>query len=264
MPRHVLKMLGLTESEVKVYLICLALGQALVSTIASRCGFKRTSTYTIIEKLVKKGFLSSFKKNGTNYFCAIAPEVLLEKCEQQVTQSNSMLKKMQQILPILCSLNEEAKSTLDISIYEGRKGLITGYEDTLTSSSGIIAIASIDDTETYFPKYVPEYYKRRTKAGINISAIFPDSNKSRFRQEQDQFELRKSRLINSDLMKHTELNVYDDKTAYFSFTDEAAIIVRSKALSDSLRDMFSLCWDRAGTYENSLKKAEIDEESLDF
>ena len=54
-----LKELGLAEKEAKVFLASLELGSSAVQEIAKKAEINRATTYVIIEKLMKKGLMSS-------------------------------------------------------------------------------------------------------------------------------------------------------------------------------------------------------------
>ena len=97
---------------------------------------------------------------------------------------------------------------------------------------------------------MPKYYKRRKAAKIPIRAIFPDTKMARARQKKDTEELRESRLLPKSLLNiEIEVNIYDDKVAYFSVPERLAVIVKSKLMAASMREMFGLCWRMAEMYE---------------
>ena len=50
--------LGLAEDEAKTYLAALEAGTATVAQIAINSGIPRSSTYLLVEQLLKKGLLS--------------------------------------------------------------------------------------------------------------------------------------------------------------------------------------------------------------
>ena len=53
-----LKLLGLNNSEVKVYLTLLELNQALASEIAKKSGIPRASIYDVLRRLEDEGLVS--------------------------------------------------------------------------------------------------------------------------------------------------------------------------------------------------------------
>ena len=96
---------------------------------------------------------------------------------------------------------------------------------------------------------MPKYYKRRKAMRIPIRAIFPDTKMARARQKKDAEELRESRLLPKSIFNiEIETNIYDDKVAYFSIPEKLAIIVKSKLIAASMRQIFGLCWKMGEMY----------------
>lgn len=248
----VLQDIGLNINESKVYLACLKLGTQDVKTLAKDVNLKPYNVSLILTNLLDRGFVSKFAREK-DFFTAEKPHILIKILENDQFKLDKSIKKFGNMLPKFYDYMNPAFTKPEIAFYEGKEGVIAAYEDTLTSKTDILAIASIDDTESLFPDYVPKYYKRRKAAGILIKALFPESKMSRERQKEDQEELRESRLIPNKLLKfHIELNIYDDKVAYFSIKEKLAIIVKSRVIADSMRDVFDMCWNIAEIHEENL------------
>ncbi len=253
MLQDILKEIGLDANEAKVYLASLRLGTQDVKTISKEVHFSRDNTTLILINLLDRGFVSKFSREK-DFFTPEQPQQLLKMLESDKLQLEDSIKIFKKAIPDFESYTNPSFTKPEIAFYEGKEGVVAAYEDTLTSKTDILAIASVDDTETMFPDYVPKYYKRRKTAGILIRAIFPDSKLSRARQKKDKQELRISRLMPEEMLKfHIELNIYDDKVAYFSIEEELAIIVQSKVIAESMRDVFELCWQMAALHEENVK-----------
>lgn len=252
MLNKVLQGIGLNSNEAKVYLVCLKLGTQDIDAISQKTGFSPYETSLILTNLLDRGFISKFAK-GKDFFTAEKPHVLLKILENTKYKMEKSIKVFSSVLPKFEEFMNPALTKPEISFYEGKEGIIAAYEDSLTSKTDILAIASVEDTESYFPEYVPKYYKRRKTAGIFIRAIFPDSKMARQRHERDKEELRISKIIPNTLLKfHIELYIYEDKVAYFSVAEELAVIVKSKIIAESMRDVFELCWKMAEIYQENL------------
>jgi len=246
MLHSILQKIGLHQSEAEVYLACLKLGTQQDTLIARETKLSRAEVKTILKRLIQRGFVSTFKHGQKEFHTAEEPGVILKLLEHEKANLEQSIRDFKGAVHLLAEFIQPGKSKPDIAYYEGRKGIIAAYEDTLTAKSEILAISSIDDMETSLPQYMRQYYKRRKTAGIPIRAIFPDTLMARKRQMRDAEELRLSRLISPSLMGvRVELNIYDDKVAYFSAAEELAVIVRSEMISGSMRAMFQLCWKMA-------------------
>ena len=62
MLKEQLEKIGLAEKEAKVFLASLELGSSAAQKIAKKAEINRATTYVIIEKLMKKGLMSSVEK----------------------------------------------------------------------------------------------------------------------------------------------------------------------------------------------------------
>lgn len=255
-----LKKIGFSEKEALVYTQLIHLGPQPASTIAEKALINRTTTYDIIETLVKKGIISSTKKDGITYFKALDPKELLNYLEREKVEHIKKLEKQQKeikdLLPALISLENPESTKPKVSFYEGEKGMRQAYEDTLTSSETILAYANVEDMHKGLPNFFPDYYHRRgVEKKIHIKCIAPDNKTSIERHRQDKKENREMILIPSKEYDFSpEINVYDDKVLYASWREKMAIIIKSKEIADFHKKMYRLCWIAAKKEHKKAKK----------
>ncbi len=245
----VLQKIGLHPHEVVVYLAALKVGTQHAGVLAKETGMARTDVINAIQKLIARGFVSRFSYANKDYFTAVPFRVVIKILEEQNNMARSSITSLRRNLSLFDAFANPSFVKPEISFYEGKEGIIAAYEDTLTSKTEILAIASIDSTETTLPRYVPKYYQRRKAAGILIKAIFPDTPMGRKRHEKDTQELRVSRLIPADqYFFDMEINIYDEKVAYFSLKEKLAVVIESAGIAANMRHMFNLCWKMAEHY----------------
>ena len=70
--------LGLTKSEVRVYLGLLRFNASSASEISENTGIYRKNVYDALNRLIKKGLVSSAKVETKRIFYAANPQRLLE------------------------------------------------------------------------------------------------------------------------------------------------------------------------------------------
>lgn len=245
----VLANVGFAEDEAMAYLECLRLGTQDVPTISRCLSLPTRTTLTVLHRLHRRGFLSRFT-GDREFYTAEPPSVVLSIIENDHHENNKHITEFRRALPVFERSVNPACSKPEIALYQGKEGVIAAYEDTLRSGTDILAVTSIDDTETILPTYVPMYYKRRKAAGILIKAIFPDSPLSRARQALDKKELRVSRLVPRSFLKnfHIEYYIYDNKVSYFSVKEQLAVIVKSNFIASSMRAIFDVLWHMSEEY----------------
>ena len=128
---HTLQALGLSSTEIQVYLNCLRLGSTPASTLSRRANLNRSTTRYTLETLVKKKLITQADKNGTFYFTPEDPEKILVnlRSEQAELQQKEMLAG--RIIGDLKALKNPYSNAPKVRHFEGVDGLIAMYEDVL-------------------------------------------------------------------------------------------------------------------------------------
>lgn len=245
-----LQQFGLTPKQSLVYLATLKLGTTTPAKIALTAHLNRSTTYVILRELVEQGLIMQSDRHNKKTFTTVPAERFVSLMEFRAKQYTQMADKARKILPELKSMMNMNVLTPKVQIYEGKKGMQTAYEDTLTSHEIIQAYASVDDVETTLPDYFPDYYKRRAKKKIHIDAIFPNTAMAITLHQRDKREDRTSLLVPPDAYQFSpEINIYDHKVAFFSWRDQFAMIIESEAIADSQKKIFKLAWAEAQRLE---------------
>jgi len=78
MKEEILKSLGLSDKEIRLYLTSLQLGSSLVQNIANIAGLNRTSTYDLLKSLEQKGFVSYTIQSGKKFYQATQPNKIID------------------------------------------------------------------------------------------------------------------------------------------------------------------------------------------
>lgn len=237
---HIVKQLGLTEKEAHIYLSCLRSGQSPVSIIAKKAKYNRVSTYDILKRLNTMGIVSFCVQNDIRQFSAVDPETVLRNFDNRV-------REFEKALPELRSLQKIHGKKPKVRYFEGVNGIKMVYEDTLTASTEILNYSNSKIIRHYWPEYDTEYVKLRTEKEIFLRGISPlDEFGQKVREENEQ-NFRNIRLVSAQEFHFTnEINIYDDKTAICSFQDEPiGVIIQSKEIADTQRDIFKMAWKYA-------------------
>ncbi len=235
--------LGLPAKESAVYVALLELGTSNVSTVASKAGLNRTTTYDILESLQMKGLVTANGDTKKKTYSAEHPTTLPGYYLRRSRQFQRSAEDIEKLLPELLSLYNEKGRRPKIRFYEGTQGLESVYEDTLTAHEPIRAYASVDNMHGALPKYFPEYYVRRTKKGIAIRAIVPATSEGLERKSHDAAEMRESVMVPVEQFNFSpEINIYDDKVAIMSLAEEFGVIIESKEIATAQKKIFELAW----------------------
>lgn len=241
-----LEKFGLSEKESKVYLSLLQLGTSVVSDVAKKAQINRSTTYVLLESLVRHELASISERKNIRLYTPAPPERIIQILEESVKKYIGLVEIAKTILPELKSTYVDVGPKSKVKFLEGVEGIKTAYENTLTSKETIRAFASIENMHTAIPDYFPEYYNRRSAKNIHIKAIFPDTPEAQERIKFNEKEAREAYLVPSEHYGFSpEINIYDDKIVFMSLMEKFALMIESAELANALKKAFDLAWMEA-------------------
>ncbi len=227
MKEEILKSLGLSDKEIKIYLANLQLGSNLVQEIANFAELNRTSAYDLLKSLEHKGFVSYTIQSGKKFYQATKPNKLLDMLKER----EELVKK---ILPELNSISESVSKRPNVEVYTGKNGLKSIFENILVESKSYSCIASKNQLLKLFQYYMPHFIERRKKKGIKVRII----------SETQPFDKKAPyKLIKKEIKTATWL--YNGKIAMVSLEEKEpiGILINEKNFYETQKIMFDLLWE---------------------
>ena len=103
----ILEELGLTKSEVKVYLALLTLGESKKDPIVKESKISASKLYDVTNKLIEKGLVSVIIKNKIKHFKAAPPEALVDFLTSKREDLEKKEKQLKAVVPALHNLMQE-------------------------------------------------------------------------------------------------------------------------------------------------------------
>ena len=148
-----LQHLGLSDKEASVYMASLELGSDTVQEIAKRAEVKRANTYTVIEKLMSKGLMSSVEKGKKTLYQVEDPKQLLRLVEEQEEDIKKKEQEFKKHLPELETLFDIAEEKPKVRYFEGKEGLIAIREDYFKAKNKeVFSFYAADEEKKFFLK----------------------------------------------------------------------------------------------------------------
>lgn len=232
---------GLEKSEIDIYLFLLKNKDVPAYAISKGVSIPRTTIYTILTGLEKRGLVSSWLKNGTKHFSAENPNVILRDLKQK---ENDIVA----ILPDLSNLFSLSSIHPSTKLYLGKDGCKQAFEIILDviKSQKVKRIYAYSDSEitNLFPKFYKEWRIRKNKTDAYTQLIVPAStNISSEDYKTDSF--RETRILSSKYPFTGSINICGTYTIFFSFNEKEpyAVVVDSKIITDMLTQFFVYTWD---------------------
>jgi sugar-specific transcriptional regulator TrmB len=249
-----LREVGLSANEATTYLNLLSIGPNPASVIAKKAGINRCTCYTILERLMQKGFIQQYIKERITYYTAVEPKQLLDQLKSRQDEISDKIENLSHSIAQFEIIKNDYQGKPKVVFFEGVAGVQNIMEDTLTSSEPIRAYASLSELTNLLPNYFPDYYIRRAQKGIFIKAIYPGDELSYMHKKRDSRELRESRLIPKEFDFHLDILIYDNKVAITSLKAKFGVLIESKEMAEAQKKIFDLVWEGAKSYDEVITK----------
>ncbi len=244
--QNVLVNIGLKTKEAKVYLAALELGPSPASDIALRAKLNRVSTYDILKKLIKRGFISTYTQKKVKYFVATEPDLLRTEVRQKYLDFKESLPELRRL--------HGSTYVPRIRYYEGIDGVKKVYTDTFTAKTEIFNYADSKSIREHWPTYDEDYVKERVKRRIYLRGIAPLDEYGRKVAAENEKMYREIRLVTAGSFAFAnEINIYDDKVSIVSFgkNEVVGLIIESPEIANTQRAIFMMAWEFAGNQARS-------------
>ncbi len=237
-----LREIGLTDSEVKVYLALLELGSSKKGRIVKKAGITSSKVYEVVDKLIEKGLASYVIKNKVKHFSAAPPS----RIKDYLIEKEDRLKKQEQefenILPGLELKQKLVKKGTDAEVYRGWKGMQTVYNDLLTSlkkgEEYYIVGASKGMDEKRVKSFFIRFNQRVVRKGLKVKIIFNENARGNI---PNVGKTGKVRYL--DQTTPAEILVYKDKVGIVLLEKEPLVVLISgKSVANSFRAYFDVMW----------------------
>lgn len=233
---EVLKRFGLNEKEQSVYLALLPLGRTTLTPIARAAGLPVTTVQSIMARLVETGLISTAKRKSRLLYEADDPIVLRRLLERQAEEAAG-------VVPFLQKLRAEEGGEAKIRVYE-RERMADIFHQALSSKEKLVheIVAAKDLQEVLGEKF--HFTRRRVKAHVKLRSLRVEKREiKRYGAESHARELREAKFLPREMTFRCSIMFWDDTVAFFTPKDEGlAWVVRSRALSEMMRQTFEMLW----------------------
>jgi len=225
--------LGLSRNEARTYLALVRLGMSTASAVIESTGLHRANVYDTLEKLHKKGLISSIIKVNVKQYQAAPPNKLLDILKEKE-------QNIQQILPRLEADFKASKSKEEIQVFKGKNGLKTVLEDILKEDKTWYVFGGAGRLSEYLKFHIMHWNRQREKQKMDIKIIYDNSLRGR----KEELRFMEKRYVKSRFNFPAGVGIYGDKVVQIIFGDEPLIIlIRSEKAAKGFMEYFQLLWN---------------------
>ncbi len=252
-PQDLLKKLGLSDSEIDLYLAMLSRGAMQASELMKAVRGKRPTIYYALKQLLERGLVKNIATRGTHRFQAETPEKLLTMLAMREEELKSLREEIRGMLPSLSASQAPNEGLPVVTFYEGVNAMKQIVMETLyCRDRHIDSIAPKDNFfwqigQTFSQKYIDE----RVANGITTRNLWEQPLKPEI--------LTKSYAGRSEVRIlpekihgkfRTTVFLYDDKVMYISSLKNAyVLLVQSPEHHEFMKAIYEVLWEVSVTHK---------------
>ncbi len=247
MERDILREIGLSESEKKVYLTLLDLGDSTRGDIVNKSKIAGSKIYEILQKLQEKGLASVYIKNKIKHFKPTNPKQILNYLEQKKEKIFEIEKQANFLLPNLLAKYNSSKEEQEVELLSGLKGLEIIFREQIDLLNKGEVCYVIGGTKGSEEEIIQAFFEKihvlREKKKINTKMLF---NLKQKKSTEKLYSSKKYPKTTTKYIEHASpvaINIYKDRTVIIIFGKEiTSIYIKSQDVANSFLEYFNLLW----------------------
>jgi HTH-type transcriptional regulator, sugar sensing transcriptional regulator len=234
MDTKILEDLGLTKSEIKVYLALLELGSSSAGDILKKARIQNSVLHFTLNNLIEKGLVTYVKRGKARVYQSADPETLISYVEDKKNQ-------LKTILPELKKRQSLAQEKEEVEIFEGVRGVKTAIytliENTKPKDKFMFFSADVEERNEEIQKFYERFDAKRKDKKLNVMGIAPTKLKRLFKKR----EYSKMKYVTFPIPENT--GICNDKLIIISWSNKPrAILIKSKSIVHKQRKFFEQIW----------------------
>jgi sugar-specific transcriptional regulator TrmB len=239
-----LEKIGLTKSEIKVYLSLLKLGQTTTGPIVDDSKVTRSKIYDILERLKNKGLVSHITKESTKYFSAADPNSILDYLDNKEKEIKKDKESIKDLLPQLILQTQLSKNKKIAEVFIGIKGMENAFNQVIKEVKQDEVFyafgAGVGENVEQIKNFFNNLHRKRIKKKIKSKIIFNKISKGLFPSQEKSNIVQKRYL---DITTPAAINIYKDFTLIAILNkDPITFIVKNVETANSFKEYFKVMW----------------------
>lgn len=238
-----LQLLGLSDTESKIYLEVLKMGPSPVQEIAKKIGLSRVSVYSLIESLTKIGLMTSVEKGNKQLYAAEPPERIISLAENKANNLKISIQEIKSSIQELKLVQSGDRPV--VKMYEGIEAFVAIQEDVTNSNiDQMCEFGNLDDVDITYPYEALEpFYKKLAKTKFERKLIFYTKTKTPRTSEPN----KKIKYLENTKEFHGDIFFYGNTVWLSGFKGrQITVMIKSQEIKDTLQAVFDIAWGSIG------------------
>lgn len=240
-----LKILGLTNNEIKIYTTILQKGKTTATEIRKSTNITNSRVYAAIDTLIREGMVIYEKTPKGKIYSALNPEVLKDIMDENA-------KRINECIPMLKELQKKDSKETETAVYEGFKGFKTAMynlaeECPIGETVYIIGFSN----QAYKNEKLAALLRDVNKISIEKKHKFKmilDNKENKFYQQRKEEKISKIKFMENGFKSPASIDIFQN-TVYILMWDENPYVfkIKDKNIAVGFKVYFEFLWKMAKT-----------------
>lgn len=238
---------GMTNTEARIYLEILKLGETTIGPIIKRTGLHRGTVYNAIADLAKKGFLSYIDKEGIRYYKISGKKIFEHLADEK---KKALEQEKSQIGKLFEEMKSELHQNANVNLLVGDKGFKAFFRELYewaqkTKKEYFFMGRGNEMIDHFGVDYYTQTQKLKKKLKIKCRVILNDVSR---KEPVGKIVRGDVRYLPMKYLSPTSTWIYDDKIVIVIWQANPiiSIVISSKEVNESYRSFFELLWNTEG------------------
>jgi sugar-specific transcriptional regulator TrmB len=235
MDTNILENIGLTPSEIKIYLALLELGPSSAGKVLEKAGIQNSVFHFCVNKLIDKGLVSYVIKGKSKVYSAADPENFLLYLKDKENEVKTLLPELKARQAII-------KDKSEVEMFVGIKGVInalnTFIKDAKKGDEFLFFPLDVENKNEEVQEFYERYDLKRKSKGLITKGIAPIKHKYLF-EKRTYLKMKysdKPLPSNSAICNDGMILISWDETPH-------AVIIKAKNLVNNQKEFFYNFWN---------------------
>lgn len=234
---EMLKTLGLSDHESKIYLALLRISPATIAQIGKETGMHRPTIYQCLPHLVEMGIVTKGSIGKRAVFHAESPEKLRLMFDQLAIDFTSSIAELDE-------LHRNKKNKPVAKFYEGKDGITNIFSDIVHSlkKGEVFYRYSSGNGKVDLEKFLPKDYREvRDQKQLQRFVITNDETKSVKKNRLDR-ALKVVPKEKGEFDFNVTQIIYGNKVAFLDYNTETAFVIENKIIAEYQKYLYKLLY----------------------
>jgi len=240
MEMEIFRELGLSDSEIKVYVSLLEIGSSGAGEVLVKSGLQNSVVHRALNSLVEKSLISFVLEGKRRVYSAVDPESFFDFIEEKK-------RKFREVLPELKKKQKRVKKNDNAKAFKGVRGIKEVYnfminqkgKEYLTYGGGKPCAEKMGNT------WWLNIHQKRISNGLKARQVFDESVRG-IGSEISKLKFTKARFLPEEFAQFQETVIVGEYVAISVFSEEPySFLIHDRHVADGYRKQFEILWKKA-------------------